>query len=101
MGNKALLFIVLIAVLAPVYALFGVATAKNMEDNGIKRNDTYLSKGMCIGMCIGIVIGVVLGLAIWHTGSAACFAGCVGDIIGAAIGAAIGARMDKAKKAEA
>ena len=92
MGNKAIFFICLIAVLGPVYALFGGAQAKNMKDNGIKTNDTNLSKGMSIGMCIGVVIGIILGFAIWRTGTAMCLGASAGDIIGAAIGGLIGSK---------
>ena len=100
MGNKAILVICLIAVLAPVYALFSGAQAKNMKDNGVTRKDTHLSKGMSYGMCLGIVVGAILGFAIWHTGSALCMGVFAGDCLGALIGILIGSAKDKAENRE-
>ena len=98
MSNKAIFMICLIAVMAPVYVLFAGATAKNMKDNCVKKDDTWRSKGMTYGICGGIFIGAVVGFGIWHTGTAMCTGAFAGDIIGALVGGAIGTVKDKAEK---
>ncbi|WP_044916638.1 hypothetical protein [Butyrivibrio sp. WCE2006] len=98
MSNKAIFMICLIAVMAPVYVMFAVATANIMKDNRVKKDNTWRSKGMCYGMTCGILIGVVVGFGIWHTGSAMCIGIFAVDFIGALIGGVIGTVKDKAEK---
>ncbi|SDB64258.1 hypothetical protein [Butyrivibrio sp. INlla16] len=103
MTPKVLLFIVLIAVLAPVYLLFGVATSKNIKDMSEKNKEEYEKnrakhRYMLLGQCWGMGIGVIAGCIANYCISGKVSTGmCLGTSFGMLAGMAIGAMLDRRK----
>ncbi|SDB52401.1 glycine zipper domain-containing protein [Butyrivibrio sp. INlla16] len=101
MTPKIWLLVVLIAVLAPVYLLFGVATSKNVKEMSEKNKEEYEKnrarhKYMLLGQSWGLGIGVAAGSIIGYFSTGRVSTGmCLGIGLGMFAGMMIGAMIDR------
>ena len=106
MTPKIWLFVVLIAVMAPVYLLFGVATSKNVKEMSEKNKEEYEKnkskhKYMVMGQSWGLAIGVTVGSVASYLMSGRVSTGmCLGTGLGMFVGMMIGAIIDRKREME-
>ncbi|WP_408069331.1 hypothetical protein [Butyrivibrio sp. JL13D10] len=106
MTAKIWLFVVLIAVLAPVYLLFGVATSKNVKKMSEKNKEEYEKnrakhRYLILGQSWGMGVGVAAGSVISYFSTGRVSTGiCLGIGLGMLVGMMIGAMIDRKKNME-